>query len=196
MKKILAAVVLGVAGMTGANAQAVSQGNVYIQTYYGGGLNLGYAILQSAAEDATAAGASVSAARLGPVGGRIGYMVSDRIGLGLDVNYTDMSATGTDTYSYTIGQKTLRAMTRFDIHFGTSDRFDSYLGIGAGYRSATYYSESTDPNYTDSNLEGVNPVAFRIAYGGQYFFSDNIGANLEIGLGGGGLVRAGLSAKF
>lgn len=196
IKTLLAAAFVGLAGLSSVNAQAVSSGDIFVQAYYGGGLNLGYAILQSSVETSASLGANVSASRLGPIGGRFAYMVSDKVSLGVDVNYSDMSATATDTYDYTAGQSTLRAMARFDIHFGSSEKFDSYFGIGAGYRSASYYFESTDPAYVNDALEGINPIAFRIAYGGQYFFSDAIGANLEIGFGGGGLIRAGLSTKF
>ena len=196
IKTFLAAALMGLAGLSSVNAQAVSSGDMFLQAYYGGGLNLGYEILKSSVETSTSLGANISSSRLGPVGGRFAYMVSDKVSLGVDVNYSDMNATATDTYDYTVGQKTLRAMARFDIHFWSSEKFDSYLGIGAGYRSSSYYFESTDHAYVNDALEGTNPVAFRIAYGGQYFFSDALGANLEIGLGGGGLVRAGLSTKF
>ncbi|MFT7158553.1 MAG: hypothetical protein ACI8Q1_003586, partial [Parvicella sp.] len=32
--------------------------------------------------------------------------------------------------------------------------------------------------------------------GGRYFFTDNIGMNLEFGVGGGALIQGGLALKF
>ena len=40
------------------------------------------------------------------------------------------------------------------------------------------------------------PVAARIGVGMRYFFTENIGANLGLGLGQGGLVNIGITAKF
>jgi opacity protein-like surface antigen len=40
------------------------------------------------------------------------------------------------------------------------------------------------------------PVASRIGVGLRYFFTDNLGANLGLGFGQGGLINVGISAKF
>ena len=87
-------------------------------------------------------------------------------------------------------------MPRFDFHFSGSDVFDAYFGVGAGYRDRTYYTKTLDPSYEDYNVNGVLPSALRLAVGGTYFLSDNIGLNMEFGLGGGGLIRTGLSIKL
>ena len=42
----------------------------------------------------------------------------------------------------------------------------------------------------------INPIAFRLAVGGTYYLMENFGINLELGLGGGGLLRGGLTLQF
>ena len=87
-------------------------------------------------------------------------------------------------------------MPRFDYHFTDNDNFDGYFGVAAGFRKATWYTESSDPNFVDDDAEGINPIALRLAVGGTYYLIDNLGLNLELGLFGGGLVRGGLVLKF
>jgi hypothetical protein len=179
-------------------SQAVVTGDKIINVYYGYpnyfGNVLKLAVTNTSSND-------VKVNTMGPVGGSFAFMVSDHIGVGLDVNFTDVSVDWNSVdssgvgYSYTVGASTLRVMPRFDFHFSGSDVFDAYFGVGAGYRSRTYYVESTDPNY-DYDIPGALPSALRLAVGGTYFLSDNIGLNMEFGLGGGGLIRTGLSIKL
>ena len=45
-------------------------------------------------------------------------------------------------------------------------------------------------------MESLIPISYKIGVGMRYFFTENIGANLALGLGQGGLVNVGVSAKF
>ena len=55
---------------------------------------------------------------------------------------------------------------------------------------------TSDPDYDDESVNiDFTPVTWRAAIGIRYFFTDNIGAGLEMGLGG-VLATAGLSVKF
>lgn len=185
-----------------ATGLAVSEGSILISAYYGGP-NLNATILEAAYSNI---GEDNPAASIGPVGGTFSYMVTDAVGVGLDVNYTDISITWNDNavdssgtsvnYDYKVGMSTIRIMPRFDFHFGTSEKFAPYVGVAAGWRNRTYYAKTDDPNFDDSDAEGFNPIAFRIAAGGSIFFTDFLGLNLELGLGGGGLVRGGLVFKL
>ena len=57
--------------------------------------------------------------------------------------------------------------------------------------------ESTDPNYqTEEVSSTVIPVAARIGLGTRIFFTENIGANVGVGFGQGGILTAGLSFAF
>ena len=200
MKKIytvLFGAVVIAASPTKVNAQAVEQGSIIVDTYYGFG-TLTTAILKAVTDNSTAKVSS-----LGPIGARFEYMVSDKIGVGLDghhvqntVTWTDQDTSGSGNYSYEVKRSVIRIMPRMNIHFGGGDAFDAYFGIGAGWRQANFSSKSNDPNYSDESLKGVNPFAFRVALGARYFFTDNIGLNMEFGLGGGAMIHGGITAKF
>lgn len=181
-----------------ASAQAVEQGNVTLDAYYGFPNFTTYLIRSFGDEDGT----NTKATSLGPIGIKFEYMVSDKVGVGIDYNYTQVGvewdsydSSTSVSYHYKTTSKLHRIMPRFNIHFGSSENFDGYFSIGAGYRAKTYTLETNDPDGGDT-VPGLNPFAFRIALGGRYYFSDNIGMFMELGLSGGALVHAGLALKF
>lgn len=204
-KKILG---LGIAislcvGTNFANAQAVSQGSILLDMYVGGPTsNMLWGTLTSNT-DFTSVGSPVA------FGGRFEYMVADNFGLGVDVNY---SATGYQytwedysfnettqlwedaTYKYTANK--LRAMVRLNYHIVQTEEFDAYLGFGAGYKNVNrrYTVDGVDDG--SIVIPTLIPVSMRFAFGGRYYFTDNIGANFELGLGGGTVLQGGLALKF
>jgi hypothetical protein len=197
------------------NAQTpVEQGNFIIDAY-AGIPNWANAILynnvepdenQSNVQDYKVNGSMLS------YGGRFEYMVADNMGVGADVNYEvsgfnyDYDAvTGYDgsgnpiysTYNIDYRAKKLRIMARLNYHFVQNDRVDVYSGFAGGYKSVNRVTETTDPSYDDSELNGaLIPVSFRLAIGTRVYFTDNIGAMVELGAFGGALFQFGLSAKF
>jgi len=145
-------------------------------------------------------------------GGRVEYMLSDDFGMGVDVNYEvsgfnynnvvsvydENTATYTDAkYNYDYKAKKLRAMIRLNYHFVQTDRADAYTAFAGGYKNVNRISTSNDPNYVNDELSGaLVPVAFRLAVGARVYFTDNIGAHLELGAFGGALLQFGLSVKL
>ena len=154
-------------------------------------------------------------------GGRIEYMASDKVGIGADVNYevsgysykfddyvfdidgnyvTDANGDYLITqYQTQYTAKKLRAMFRLNYHFVQEEKLDMYAGFAGGYKSVNRASETnpTTSSYTDANLDGaLVPVTLRIAIGAKMYFTQNIGAHVELGAFGGGLLQAGLSFKF
>ena len=206
-KTVLFVVLMGLFAFNNSSitAQAVQQGNFIFNIYYGGP-NFSASFLQTTFVNAGAGDELDRINSLGPVGGSVSYMISEKISLGVDANYTDVSVSYTSQSSDTLGNSTfyntksgfttIRVFPRFDYHFSNSDQFDGYFGVGAGFRNRTYYFETDDPYYDSGNLEGINPIAFRLAVGGTYYLMENFGINLEIGLGGGGLLRGGLALQF
>jgi hypothetical protein len=203
MKKIFT-ILFGTAllATTNVKAQAVEQGSVIIDAYYGL-FSISNSTFKALSDNST-----TTFRGIGPIGGRVEYMVSEKIGIGVDGHVQNLSLEWTDNitdtitgnsnnYSYKIFRQTLRIMPRINIHFGGSDNFDGYFGIAAGYRSNKWGYESTDPDYTGSSTSvTLVPVALRFAVGGRYFFTPNIGLNGEIGLGGGTIIHAGLTFKI
>jgi hypothetical protein len=193
-------------------SQANSQGNFIIDPYYGAP-NLGKSFWSSI-EDANGT-SSFKATGVGPMGLRGEYMVSDRIGVGFDfiynsnnISYTDTDTlydSGTDTYytqdvEYKRTMNRVRVQARFNYHFDVSNPdLDAYFGVGAGTnnRFRKFYREGveeTDDFEGSGNLTLI-PVSFRLCTGLRYYFTENIGLNAEIGLGG-PLVSAGVSIRF
>lgn len=154
-------------------------------------------------------------------GGRIEYMASDRVGVGADVNYEVSGysfkfddyvydANGyalTDAngdylisqYQTTYSAKKLRAMFRLNYHFVQEEKIDMYAGFAGGYKSVNRAVETnpTTSGYEDLNVNGaLIPVSLRVAVGAKMYFTQNIGAHVELGAFGGGLLQAGLSVKF
>lgn len=206
MKKLLLSIVAG-AGLLFAsqntNAQALEQGNSAVDAYYGF-VSLGKALWMEMGGD------GASAKYFGAIGARYEYMVSDKMGVGAEFNYTDMELVWEDDYvdsttvpptttkySYRFDRTVIRFMPRFNIHFGGSEDFDGYFGVAVGYRSAkTSYSDNDGDSSNDETIEGLSPLAMRLAIGGRYYFTDNIGIHMEFGIGGGNMLHGGLSFKF
>ena len=187
-----------------SNAQAIEKGTILIDAYYGFP-NWTKSIMETTYTNAGSS-SDIGISGIGPVGGRLEYMVGGKIGIGADVNFTgasinfkeaDVDTSGAPVaYDYEYSESVIRAMVEFSWHFVGSDNFDAYLTFGVGYRNKTYAFQTNDPDGTSTSIEGINPLAMRLGVGGRYFFTDNIGAGVELGIGGGGNVRAGLAMKF
>lgn len=184
------------------NAQAVEEGNILFDVYYGFPNLYGTTFKGLYADSGTEQDVKIRS--LGPIGLRGEYMMSDKIGLGLDIGFNNTVLTFTEfdsfdnkDYEYTFKTQKIGAMVTFNFHFlESNDNLDAYFMVGAGYGNRSFTFESTDPNYVDDSVDGIIPVASRVGVGMRYFFTDNIGLNLSLGLGQGGLVNGGLSVKF
>ena len=153
-------------------------------------------------------------------GGRFEYMIADKVGVGADINYevsgfsfdyTDYQYDASGDVIYVNGDpqftsytdkytaKKLRAMFRLNYHFFQSDKVDVYTGFAAGYKSAKreYTTEPSNPMSTNESADkALVPISTRLAIGTKIYFTQNIGAHVELGVFGGGLIQFGLSAKF
>jgi hypothetical protein len=209
-KTLLTFVAFFTLGLTSqVEAQVVEQGKVIVDGYYGFP-NLYSSIFKTAYAN-SGNELNLKIGSMGPVGIRGEYLISNKIGFGLDLGMnstiltysepTQVYNSTTDTYTtmnydYTFKTQKIGAIVTFNYHFIENDNFDAYFVFGAGYGNRTYDFKSTDPTYTSSSVKGLIPVAAKIGFGMRYFFTENIGANLAVGAGQGGLVNIGLSAKF
>jgi outer membrane protein W len=186
------------------NAQVLEEGNVVIDAYYGFP-NLYTAVFKAAyANSGTEENIKISG--LGPVGIRGEYLLSDKFGIGLDLGFNNTKISydqlGTDNngntvlYKYDYKTQKIGAMVTFNYHFIENDNLDFYGMLGAGYGNRSFTFKSTDPSYVEGSVKSLIPVASRIGVGLRYFFTDNIGANVALGFGQGGLLNAGISFKF
>ncbi len=186
-------------GTTQVKSQAVEEGNVLIDAYYGFPN-----MLTSALKTLYANGTQVSDVKiggLGPLGGRVEYMLADKIGIGLEVNYANSyvewseDSSSNVRYTYKVSSPRMRIFPRFNFHFSTSESLDAYFAVGVGYSNKKYIFESNDPNYIPESVDGLIPFTARVAIGMRYFFTENIGLGAEFGVVG-PLVTFGAAIKF
>jgi len=171
-----------------AKAQ-VEKGSILIEPYYGL-LSTGKALLTAYNQTGT----STSSSSMGPAGLRFSYMINEKVGLGFDGNYQSMSFEYTDgTYNYTVSRDVMRFMINAHFIFLNEDSFQLFGNVGTGYRDASWKFTSDDPNYVEDTLSGFIPVAFRLTAGAKYMFTDNIGAFVELSIGGGSYTNGGLT---
>ena len=143
-------------------------------------------------------------------GGRFEYMIAEDFGIGIDGNfvktgfsydttYTSYSVvTGQDsivTDSYGLTNNRARIMIRLNKHIVQNDQMDAYIGAGVGYKMVN--RTATTNGMDDAVQEGaLIPLAVRLAFGVRFFFTENIGAHVELGAWGGAPVQFGLSIKL
>ena len=201
--KILIAVLVafGCNFFNSIQAQILDEGNFLIEGYIGFP-NLYTSVLRSTyINETTGVEQNIKVGGVGPIGMRGEYIITDKFGIGFDVNYSDTYISWEETYSgtkynYKVSVPRLRAMGKFNYHYVQTDKIDAYASFGAGYGSLKYIYETNDPDYINNNEDFPIPVSFRLAAGARYFFMDDLGVNLEFGLFGGALFHAGLSYKL
>ena len=185
-----------------AQSQINAKGSVIVDAYYGFP-NFGKAFLSSIESNS----AGVSTTAIGPCGARAEYMVADKFGIGADFIYNSMSGTfqvdslNTDntvykSYDAKLAMQRYRVQLRMNYHFVREEKMDAYFGFGAGTNIRKYVYKNDMPNAdTFSESATLLPFSMRVALGMRYYFTNNIGLNTELGIGG-QLVSAGLSVRF
>lgn len=209
LKRTLLLLTLSLALFAGqrANAQVYEGGEFLIDAYYG--WPNGYTSLFRGIVSEDPEVDNVRIRSLGPLGLKLEYVLSERIGIGLHVNYANSSISATTSeldsagnyveYDYKLSVPRFRIMPTFNVHFGDADDFDPYFSLGVGYKSANLIFKSDDPsleNEEESYNVNMTPLAFRLEFGARYFFTDNFGVHSAIGISGGALAVFGVSAKF
>lgn len=185
---------------TTTKAQSIEEGNIIIDGYYGFP-NLWGTVLETSFNSLGVTNTKTQ--NFGPIGGRLEYLLSDKIGIGVDVHTASTTIKFNDNssgtlYSYQATATRFRVCPRINIHFNSNDKLDMYGAFGIGYKNTNIKSSSTpdDPSWNTNSLSiSITPVTWRAAFGLRYFFSENIGAGLEMGLGG-VLATAGLTVRF
>ena len=185
---------------TKSNAQAIEEGNVIIDAYYGFP-NLYSTVFKAAYESSNSTGFNLGSQ--GPLGIRAEYLITDKVGFGIDLGMNSSSISKSEAdintniiYDYKFSTRKIGAIFTFNYHFVENDKLDAYFVVGGGYGNRNFKFTSTDPNYIEESVESLIPISYKIGVGMRYFFTENIGANLALGLGQGGLANVGVSAKF
>ncbi len=206
MKKLLLLLIVALTGFNHLSAQseerAVKKGDNTVNVYYGYSLTKSIikAVIPDSIKDVTVTG-------LGPIGLVYEHLITDGIGLGLELSYSsaalnyqnegvDPQSNTVKLYDWKLKVATTRIFVRANFHFAKSDKFDAYFLVGAGYKSRTYSYDTNDPNYKGDkvNLTFI-PYGFKPGLGFRYFFTPYFGINAELAIGT-PLMSGGLTVKF
>jgi outer membrane protein W len=141
----------------------------------------------------------------GPIALGFEYGVSEKIGVGVQLGYGQVKSTSTDAGGNSNGGDltsvesltSIQALIRGNYHFGSSEKFDPYIGLGLGYGNFKYKYSDNDPNYPDQSTFAI-PSAFGFsgALGARYYVASNVGIYAEIGYVTGSIAQVGLNVKF
>jgi hypothetical protein len=144
----------------------------------------------------------------GPLHFKAEYGISEKIGIGLSVNYISGMATWEETFDPSISETivpgkwdyySFSILPRMNYYFKSSNKFDFYLGVGIGYRKVSWVFSSPYPSCTTSpkSLTSFSfaPFGFEAIYGLRYFITNNIGFYSEIGFAK-AIIQGGLIIKL
>lgn len=214
MKKIFTIAALAAAFTFGATnsaqAQAQEKGDFLIDAYIGTGAT---AFVYSGDSVNSFYGyTDYKNTGVGPFGLKFEYMLGEKVSIGADVFYkiinekfTDPTGIDTATNSVVVNEVNLnknrfRAQVRLNFYLVNTDNFTSYFGLGAGLNNRakveTVNGVKSTENFQYFLLEN-NSVNFsaRMCLGARYMFTDNLGINGELGLGGATFL-AGITYKL
>lgn len=190
MKKLTLALVAGAIALmpTITKAQSFEQGASQISVGYGV-VNVTQAFV---ADYGSLLGTNQKFSSLGPIFLKYEYGVSEKVGFGLNIAYVSASNSYDDTFfneTYSLDWWGASFNARVNRHFGSSDKFDPYIGFGMGYKIANWsYSDGT-------SSEAFIPLGFEATFGARYMFTPNIGVFSEVGLAK-GVLQGGLNIKI
>lgn len=184
-------------------AQAVEEGNVIVEGFYGWP-NFTTFLLRTA-YNLSASDEDVSITGSGPFGARAEYIIMENVGIGIDAYYgasgiawksNQITPMGTDTvYDYSVDYKRFSLNVRAAYHLNVSDNFDAYLSGSLGYRYRRSTIDTDDPFFTPVEVGSLIPISVRGAIGGRYYISGIVGIGMELALGG-PLISGGISVKI
>lgn len=183
-----------------SNAQVVKKGDIIIDAYYGFP-NL-YKVVFTELINFSGNELNLAVNSNGPFGFRGEYMFAERFGLGLDFGYSNVKVTyqkqnENQIYDYDFKTRKIGIMATFNYHFlQSTDKLDAYAVIGAGFKNRNYGYDTNDPNFFGVKYGLSFPFAFKIGAGARYFLTQNLGVNLALQAGQGGIINLGVSVKL
>lgn len=176
---------------------AFSKGSSYVNLGYGFG-----SIWKSLFKlSAGFSGGTYKVSSTGPYSFTYEYGVSDKISVGVAASYSQVKGTYTDPTNlpadnYVDKLTNFSVIARGNYHFGHSEKFDPYIGLGLGYYNFKYESKYGDGVTTGNIFAIPGAFGFNGQLGAKYFFSTNFGIFAEVGYVAGGFGQGGIALKF
>ncbi len=208
MRKLFVVLSMSVLTLTLWTSNAHAQRGKVLLDFYYGFPNLWSSALQKVVDqEFTPAGLDVTST--GPLGGRLEIMVTNRIGLGVDVLFAESGLDFTSTrpdpngeggeaeYTYSVSVKRPRVLGRLNMHLLNNRFVDPYFVLGLGYSGTKATVSTDDPifNLDDINLPFNIPVAARVGFGMRVMVLKFLGVGAEGGICG-ALVTGGITLKI
>jgi len=176
---------------------AFSKGSSYVNLGYGFGniwkktftLNSGFY------------GGTYKVSTTGPYSLTYEYGISDKISVGIAGSYSQVKGTYTaptnlPADNFVDKLTNFSVIVRSNYHFGHSEKFDPYIGLGVGYYNFKYESKTGDGVNQSSTYVIPGAFGYNGQLGARYFFSTNFGIFAEVGYVAGAFAQGGIALKF
>lgn len=133
----------------------------------------------------------------GPFYVKIENAVSDRLGFGLNIGYSNVKYTRDYINFINQGNQTIQIndpeevdinlvaiLARINWHYGSNKKLDPYMGLGMGYRNINYRYIKRSQFNTYDEFKDLNrvPLGFEFTIGTRFMFSEKWGGFAEFGL--------------
>jgi hypothetical protein len=190
--------------------KSIHKRNVKVEAFYGFP-NLLTAAIKNTYELTNQKKEQLSITGAGPIGLRAEYFITDHLAFGAEISYATTSIQWQErgtlklndslsvpyNYSFKLTAPRIRMLGKFNFHFGTTEHFDWYAGLGIGYNSTRIHLVTDAPYIRDYDILSLYflPLSARLDFGANYYFTKNLGVGFEVGLGG-PLAAVALTAKF
>ncbi len=183
------------------NGQAFQRGRTYLSAGVGAG-NLLSSVFKKAVSASNRT--NLIHRTSGPFYLKFEYALSDVIGLGLNYAYLKDEVTYTQQTNNVlinakVGRRSQSALLRFNFHLSKSEVVDPYIGLGLGYRTASWFYEDNkggnDFLEQDFNVTRFFPLGAELTFGTRLMLTPNVGAYTEIGVSK-GIIQVGLTGSF
>lgn len=163
-------------------------------TYISAGLGFGSLFLNNSIGQYTA---NESLRNTGPFYAKIENAVSDRLGFGVNIAYSNVKYTRNYINYLYQGNETIQIvdpeevdinlvaiLARINWHYGSNKKLDPYMGIGMGYRNISYRYIKRSKYNTNDDFKNLNivPLGFEFTIGTRFMFSEKWGGFAEFGL--------------
>jgi outer membrane protein W len=184
------------------NAQAQKSEGTSVAT-----VGLGYSLFNNIIKAALETDEDIDVKSVPTIALTFDHSLTDNFSIGLAAAYQSISAEFINTYNdeNSVSQTELSKFTstRINIairplfHYGNSDKLDMYSGLRVGYLIRNVTVESDDPNADLSEEFDGNRFALGLVpFGIRYFFTDNLGINMDLQIGTPYVVSGGVAFQF
>jgi outer membrane protein W len=163
-------------------------------TYISAGLGFGSLFLNNSIGQYTA---NESLRNTGPFYAKIENAVSDRLGFGVNIAYSNVKYTRNYINYLYQGNETIQIvdpeevdinlvaiLARINWHYGSNKKLDPYMGVGMGYRNISYRYIKRSKYNTNDDFKNLNivPLGFEFTIGARFLFNESWGGFTEFGL--------------